>query len=416
MSPEATELKPGGGAIEFPPVPRVSRRPMHPVRRFVRGLAWAFYGIAIPIVLLPGLLLLIRAETAAGHLFGLGVLALFAIPPTLVCARFVHRTKGRYPVRVVLPIVATPAAVFAVLCVLAPTGESIPGTGVASHYAGASRFRRFSCWNLLPEIDQIKLGVEMMPFFSPIDRRVPPSLMDITMAVYRPMEADPAFRSLGSALDIGYAEWIGDRPAAGHFYEYVPRHPPDERLGLLIFLHGSIGNFKGYLWAWKAFADRQRVAVVCPTFGVGNWYRTGAVEAVEQVRDYALNNLPIDGNRIILVGLSSGGIGITLAGAAHPDHFTGLVFLSGVQKEKFVFSPEFLNGQRDRPVLVIHGRKDPLVLFNDIHEGTVEMSRAGILVTEKAYAEEDHYLFFGSTEAVYADIAEWMRGVELKAH
>jgi predicted esterase len=227
------------------------------------------------------------------------------------------------------------------------------------------------------------------------------------MAIYRPMERDPEYRALGSVLADAYTDQDN-----GHLYHYVPAHAANEKLPLVLFLHGSGGNFKAYFYLWRAFADRHHYAVVCPSFGFGNWYNPGGMEAIERALQHAKDNLPVDPTRVVMVGLSNGGTGVTRVAAAHPDHFAGLVFLSAVIEQEVIRSDEYRDGWVKRPVLIIHGNEDDRISLSHATAAAETMRQADARVTVRNYPQEDHFLLFSQPQSVKNDIAEWAQGVE----
>ena len=173
--------------------------------------------------------------------------------------------------------------------------------------------------------------------------------------LYDEMEAVPGTRSLGTVVNLAMAELLGGSfRNSGHYYAYVPENRPGERLGMIVFLHGNAGNHKVMAWAWKPFADRYKVAIVCPTFGFGFWGE-GGVEAVERSREHALDTLPIDPGLVWLGGISDGGKGVTRTAAEHPERYRGLIYLSPTMLPDEVGSRPFLDGWKGRPALIFQG-------------------------------------------------------------
>jgi predicted esterase len=258
--------------------------------------------------------------------------------------------------------------------------------------------------NLVPEIDQIKIGTYLVPAADRIiDVAASRRIRDVTMAVYRPMEVDPEYRALGSVMSYAYAD-----EDSGHLYEYVPARAPDERLPLFVFLHGSAGNFKAYAWVLRAFADRARVIVVCPSFGFGNWYDDGGVAAVERARAYGVAQLGADPRRVVLAGLSNGGTGVTRAAAASPEAYAGLVFFSAVLEPEVLAMTDFARAASGKPVLLVHGARDDRIDQRWPDLAAARLRDLGATVTYRLYPEEDHFLFFARKDDVLEDLARWL--------
>jgi predicted esterase len=177
---------------------------------------------------------------------------------------------------------------------------------------------------------------------------------------------------------------------------------------VILFLHGSLGNFKGYLWLWKRFADEHGYAVVAPSFGVGNWSLAGGLEAIEGARQHCIDHPRMDGKRIILAGLSNGGMGVSRAASTTPAAYAGLVFISPVIERDAIGTKRFLNGWNGRRVLVLHGSIDRRIPLQYVEKAVALLEEHGVNVESKFYADEDHFLLFSAWNQVSSDIAAWI--------
>jgi pimeloyl-ACP methyl ester carboxylesterase len=380
-----------------------------PFLRFPRYLGLFLFGLATPFILVPATLLTVTGETLQGRLVGIGLVALALLPLALAIAVKPQRMSiRRFAPAAVLVLV--PAVLLAMACRLTPSGKPPIGSPVGSCFPGSFGYRRCSIWNLIPEMDQVKVATYILPVVdSALDRQRARRVREIVLPLYREMEAQAEFHSLGSVLNYAWAELAGGAFDVGHYYHYVPPHHPGARLQAVLFLHGSCGNFKVYLWAWKRFADRHGFAVICPSFGFGDWYREGGTLAVERVLAAASRELPIDGAEVYLAGISNGATGVSRAAAKHPDLYRGLVFLSPVLEREIVCSAEFIRGWKGRPVLVVHGEEDERVPRSSIDAAVEGMQQAGVSVEYRLYPREDHFLFLSKLESVLDDVAAWMR-------
>jgi pimeloyl-ACP methyl ester carboxylesterase len=296
----------------------------------------------------------------------------------------------------------------------APDGKSRPESRVANCFVGGDwPFPRYSLANLVPEIEQIKMGTALVPYAdSLIDRAQARRIAEITLPIYRQMERDPDFRGLGSVMGWAYAELWGGQFDYGHYYLYLPETAPGKKVPALIFLHGSAGNFKAYLWVWSQLGEERHMAVICPSFGFGNWYRAGGTEAIDAVVTHALTTLPIDLTHLYLVGLSNGGTGVSRAAVATPDRYRGLVYISPILEEEIVLAPDFVEAWRERPLLVVHGDRDRRIPVEYVRERVRGLTEAGVDVTYREYADEDHFLLFSQPDAVLSVVQEWLDSID----
>jgi predicted esterase len=345
-------------------------------------------------------LLLLTAETWRGHVYAIAGLCLLALPPVVMRALLRKRRARELAAGAGVVFVALVATLY----VGSPDGHSLPGSPLRSEFLGDAHYRRGSVAALLPEIDQIKLGTYVMNVLEVLDRDQADRVRVLSMQYYRAMEQDPEFVALGTALPDAYA----DRDVA-HLYAYAPPHAPAERLPTVLFLHGSAGNFKSYLYLWKRFADRTRMVVVLPSFGWGNWNERGGVEAVERARAWAVANMGADEERIFLVGLSNGGTGVTRAAAANPGAYCGLAFISGVLEDEILRGPKSAPHGLPWPMLMIHGPDDDRVPFGDVKASVARLRAQGATVDLRTIEHEDHFLFFDRDEQVLVRVEDWVR-------
>jgi poly(3-hydroxybutyrate) depolymerase len=299
------------------------------------------------------------------------------------------------------------AAMFTVLLillrVLVPQG---PAATNASAWATRYPLLPYQPWalsNLLPEIDQLKLGTYVVAFVDPIiNQESAGRLRKSLLAVYRPMEQDPAFRELGSAMSYAYAD-----EDSGHLYTYIPRSAPRIRPPAVVFLHGSAGNFKGYLQVWKPIADSAGFVLVAPSFGFGNWHMPGGMEAIERARKHALDQLGADPKRVYLAGLSNGGRGVTRAiQSLVPGQtpWAGVILISAVMEKGVIRGASAFRGL---PVLVVFGKRDDRIPWSYVEGGLEALRGEGADLTLLTN-EEDHFMFFSRVDEVQGWIHGWI--------
>lgn len=254
---------------------------------------------------------------------------------------------------------------------------------------------------LLPELDQLTLGSYLVAFVDPFLTHADAArVRALFLDVYRPMLAAPSFAALPSQLGEAYLDG-----ASGQAFVFVPPHAPGERLPCVVFLHGSGGNFQGYLWVWSALARAGRFVVVAPGFGFGHWQRPGGVEAVEEARTWALETLPVDPSRMVLAGLSNGGRGVMRAIEADAERRWRAVILISAVVDVEPSEPAW----RDRPVLVMHGLKDDRIEERWFRLALASLHDARATVTAKASPEADHFFVFSEQAQFSAWTLEFLR-------
>ena len=375
---------------------------------FLLSLLKAFIlAVAIIGVTLAVTLILCAAE-GAGRLVG-GFALLGGSGPLLWCIGVERRS--RLQVRMGQGFLALSAMGLIIMASLSPDGRTPEAASLHNRYSdGKWHYKRFHPGGALPEIDQLNLGfpsaLVMDPYFNRAQFR---ELSAMTNAIYGEMRRNPEFESCGSALSSIYDEMASFEFRNAHYYHYIPasidRTKPSPAL---VFLHGSGGNFKAYVWLLSKIADRIGCTIVTPSFGLGNWEKHGAYEAITAAIHDAGRHAAIDPNQIHLMGLSNGGKGICLAESQPGPRFRSLIFLSAVFHNKV--EPEDL-GRRfsSRPALVLFGGSDDRVPWAYVEDYATRMESAGMQVTRHRFEGEDHFLFFHRADDVLTEVAQWLQ-------
>lgn len=372
----------------------------------LRIAVFLYVALGLPVPILA-VLLLAQAETAQGRMCALSAILLFLAPVLCWCAVSIKRRK-LYAVAAALLV--SSLAMLVASYVMTPDGKALTGSNADSVFTGEMSYRRASLANLVPEIDQLKLGSYAVPWMDPlIDKARAIRIRRLFMAVYREMQQSDEFNKLGSVMNHVYRDLFLDSRPAGHLYQYIPTtkgnggKPP-----VILFLHGSLGNFKGYLWTWKRFADENGYAIVAPSFGAGNWYREGGVEAIEMARQYCLHHPRMDGSKIYLAGLSNGGTGVTRAVATNGAAYAGFILISAVIEPEVISTPQFLDGCKGRRVLVLHGADDERIPAKHVEPSVDYLLHQGVDVKAMFYPDEDHFLLFSKPDLIRSEIASWL--------
>ena len=322
---------------------------MRQMLRRALGLVLAGYAVLGAAAVILAVLLTVHAETVRGRLCGLAALVFVPVPVFLYLCLWPRVIRLCRLAAVCLAAAAL--VLFAICYRLAPTGMPPAGSCARSVFTGETRFHRVSIANLVPEIDQLKIATYVLPLIEGSQRT-----RTVFLGVYRNMLGSREFEDLGSVLGYTYLDLFMNQRPVGHFYEYVSSSAnTTNRIPVILFVHGSFGGFRGYLWIWKQFADQNGYAIVAPTFGFGNWDLPGGVESIESARQYCLRHARMDGRRIILAGLSNGGRGALRAAAEHPDAYQGLILMSPVMDDAVIDSKAFAQAWERKPVLVLEG-------------------------------------------------------------
>lgn len=251
----------------------------------------------------------------------------------------------------------------------------------------------FRLSQVVPEIDQVKVGLALAPrvdrFIDPLQaRRVARLVL-------------PTYRSLGtehrrSALAFGYDQFFGGNEGTVHMYWTST----STRTGgpALIFLHGSAGNFLAY----PALLSRLDVPVVCPTSGFGLYLdRAATADTVARARRFAVETLGADPDRVFLAALSQGGYGATQVAHGDPS-LRGVVLISAVVDEAAMAA------WSGPDVLLLHGVMDRRISKSYAEAAVAALSTSTASVSARYWPTEDHFLLYAQPTEVVDAIRSWM--------
>ncbi len=375
--------------------------------RLLRGVILALFVLfSLPVSYLA-ILLVFSPETFRGFICGLSVLLFNTSIVICIAAFYFNRRRRFFYTGGAMFLSTVPLLLVAYL--LTPIGIAENGR-IRSLFRGSAEYHRWSPANMVPEIDQLKLGTRIVASLDPIVTvKQSERIRRLFLNIYHKMRHDNDFNKLGSALGLCYLDLFTGKRPDGHFYEYIPSHH-GKRLPVVIFMHGSLGNFKGYMWCWKEFADRNKFAVLAPTFGAGDWEKPGGVEAIQHILDYCGENPDIDEDRIYLAGVSNGAKGVTRAVLMLPaEKIKGIIYISPLLEDNLIMTKRFLIHCGNREIILLHGEADKRIPKHYIDTQVRYLRSNGINIKSAYYPGEDHFLMFSKWKNLETDIETWMK-------
>jgi dienelactone hydrolase len=188
------------------------------------------------------------------------------------------------------------------------------------------------------------------------------------------------------------------RSSPGRVAEVAWLPPGDEPVPCIVFLHGFGGLLTPYLSSLTEALALAGHAIVAPALGVqGDWWTDEGRAVVHRT----LDTLPprIDRDRLFLVGLSNGAVGVS-AVAADPElafRFRAVVALMGASD---AFGPPRV------PHLLVAAERDDrfeLAYLREVQAGLVGGAPVDLVVVPG-----DHFALFTETASVNAALVGWL--------
>ncbi|GDX78915.1 hypothetical protein LBMAG42_07260 [Deltaproteobacteria bacterium] len=377
--------------------------------------------------------LLVVADTPAGHALGAAFVALTLATSLLPFALFprtpapvefsvaeaesiaAHRRRARRPRLVaLLPFVAVVGAGLAVAVSQSPPGVDTltlrDETGLQSLWLGPGTPDHAALPWLTPERDQMRLASHLVWMIDPlIDRRESADLRVATTGIYDELAHDERYAQAGSALGLAYTELLGGSARSGQVY--VDRAPGGGTQPAVVFLHGFGGAIEAYLWALRPAIHARGYALVAPSYGAGFWDNPGGIETVDATLAWMESTGAFDMDRVVIAGLSNGGLGVSRAAQAHP--WRGVAWLSGVVEADEMSAVVAKQGTQV-PMLVLHGAEDDRIPQDYVDRAVVVLKGSGANVTYTLVPGANHFLMFTHRAALEAALDSWLANVDAR--
>jgi predicted peptidase len=184
---------------------------------------------------------------------------------------------------------------------------------------------------------------------------------------------------------------------------FTPRSNSAGPLPAIVYLHGSggagtdnlaqisRGNKAGtHVWTTSFNQGKYPAFVVAPQISAGDeWASNGrgvsaSANLVIELIEHLGQELPIDMDRIYLVGQSLGGFGTWDLVSKRPDFFAAAIPLCGGG------DPSSVVAGRRLPVWAFHGAKDQVVPVERSRELVAALRQAGGIIRYTEYADTGH--------------------------
>ena len=221
---------------------------------------------------------------------------------------------------------------------------------------------------------------------------------EVRLALDNLNRTSPPPRQSGIRLEA-YISEIDDSPQP--FWRYLPPEPATQAPPLLVFLHGynpyfNLASDFCFPTCMTNLANRTGAAIVAP-FGRGNTdFQHIGEQDVLRVIDEMHVRYGIDPERVVLAGMSMGGLGAWCIGSRWADRFNALLIfcgrgdfyvwhklgpgdLPGWQRELVdtQFATRYLDRLLELPILATHGRYDDIVSYEQGVFPAQELLRLG---------------------------------------
>ncbi len=204
-----------------------------------------------------------------------------------------------------------------------------------------------------------------------------------------------------------YLSILGLKPGYAHFYLYVPTTADSGSGAVLLFFHGSFGNFQLYPELMIPFAEKTGTIIVAPSGGFGNWAAPAEDEVISAVLTELRHIVDLDSKNVFVSGQSAGGVGVAKFMRAYPKTAAALLISPVIDSKLFSSLQAKLGGtQQQLHLTVISGEQDEATRIGMVREAVRALRAAGLDVRLHEEPGEDHYLMLFRWPVVEAALEE----------
>jgi len=187
-------------------------------------------------------------------------------------------------------------------------------------------------------------------------------------------------RSLQDAIDdfnlLSFSKGINDIEIEGSFSNVywrfrviIPESASEiNKRPLIVCLHGGASRIDPDLHKNTSCLEELGLAnidaiLLCPNSEGFSWGGLPEQEKILTLTDLVKTNLPVDENKIVIMGYSDGGNGAWFYAEKYPDYFSAAIPISSSYN---TLNPDDIKLKIDIPLYVIHGKKDELFPLESI--------------------------------------------------
>ena len=164
----------------------------------------------------------------------------------------------------------------------------------------------------------------------------------------------------------------------------------DEKLPLILILHGQGGNGSRYLELWREEAAKSRVMLLAPTWGRAlHGQPHEKMEDFLGLLDHVVRQYPVDDQRVAVAGVSAGALIARWLLEKDPQRWAAAVLVAYASgQDKWLK----LDVAQSPPIFFVHGKKDPQFTTEQLEKDVEGLRRQGLEVKwyEDSKAGHEH--------------------------
>jgi phospholipase/carboxylesterase len=194
-------------------------------------------------------------------------------------------------------------------------------------------------------------------------------------------------------VKVGVRHGANERDTRGGFSLYVPESLDGRTaMPLIVALHGGHGHGRDFLWTWLREARTRGMLVLAPTSRDRTWSLMGGPDvdgpALREMIAFVSGHYPVDGERVLLTGMSDGATYTFLCGLQEDTPFTHLAPACGILHPLLL--AHGLPHTKDRPIYLVHGALDWMFPVESARMSREALEAAGARLVYREIADLSH--------------------------
>jgi len=151
----------------------------------------------------------------------------------------------------------------------------------------------------------------------------------------------------------------------------VPEHNEQDKLPLIISLHGANGQGEAHLlnFALPVFESMKAIVIAPNKANDLNWTHNSIMLPINSLVEQAIKHWPIDPNRVVIMGYSLGGTAVWSFTSNNPEIYSAGVVLAG--------SPNITDNSGLVPMYLVHGTEDSFFGYTGVENAYDRLIKGG---------------------------------------
>jgi phospholipase/carboxylesterase len=222
-----------------------------------------------------------------------------------------------------------------------------------------------------------------------------PSVSGFFLEEHAQENAELLARVSGAVLreDTGVLHFNNERDEKSGCSIYIPEYyDPKVAYPVVVALHGGSGHGRAFLWTWLKEARSRGFIVISPTARGDTWSLMQPEiddENIETILDATRQRWNVDGERLLMTGMSDGGTFTYMSGLKATSPFTHLAPISASFHVMMleILGPENIEG---RPIYLTHGLQDWMFDIDVARVAYQVLQERGVDIIYREIAELSH--------------------------